>query len=227
MATMKSVGTALTRSLRNGSQGLRKRARFLSLSVAIAAGFVVSVSACLAAPLDCAHNRCGLLTDGEYGNLIIGRLVQVGTEADMHRVYQWAKAHGYWKSLPNSPVPYQHHVKLMVLALPHALARKPVTVFIQAEEFDSAPLAVGTLVRYSPHGARHEAPPKADAQELALYHGLTGCVATLCRPGNRACFKRYHQGVFTKASGKPVNPKTGAIVPGVARIDPVSLLPAH
>lgn len=145
----------------------------------------------------------------------------------MTRVYYWAKAHGYWKSLPDSPEPYLQHLTMVTIALPGAQANHPVTVFLQNEEFSTSPLAVGTLVRYSPHGQRHEAPPHADARELALYHGLTGCVATLCRPHDSACFKRYRQGIFTKTAGKPVNPRTGTIMQGEGGIDPVSLLPKH
>lgn len=143
----------------------------------------------------------------------------------MARVYHWAKAHGYWKALPNSAVPYQHDLRLIRIALPHSIAKHPITVFIEAGEFNTAPLAIGSLVRYSPHGTKHEAPPKSGAAGLALFHGLSGCVASLCRPNNATCFKRYRQGVFTKKAGKPVNPNTGAVVPGGSRINPVSLLP--
>ena len=194
---------------------------------AFAAGLITIIAAlpALAAPLDCSHNRCGLLTDGDYRNLVIGRLVHVGSDAEMQSVYRWAKAHGYWKSLPNSPVPYLHDVKLVTIALPRSIAKQPVTVFMQVEEYNPAPLITGTLVRYSPHGSAHEAPPKADANELALYHGLTGCVAVLCGAHDTACFKRYRQGVFTKAHGQPVNPKTGTLIAGGESIDPISLLP--
>lgn len=166
-----------------------------------------------------------MLIDGAYPHLVIGRLAHVGTDADTQRVYRWAKAHSYWQSLPNSPAPYLHDVKLVTIALPRALAERPVTVFMQVEEYADAPLVVGDLVRYSPHTAAHEPPPKADADELALYHGLTGCVATLCAHDDAACLKRYRQGVFTKAQGTPVNPQTGALITGGVSIDPVSLLP--
>jgi len=180
-----------------------------------------------AASLGCTNNRCGLLTDGEYHNLIIGRLVHVGSPSETKRVLHWAKTHGYWKSLPNTASPYVKDIKLVRIALPRSLAKHPVTVFIQAEEYHTDPLPVGALVRYSPHGERHEAPPKADADELSLYHGLTGCVASLCKPGDSACSKRYRQGVFTKKTGAPVDPTTGKILPEGHRIDPVSLLPVR
>lgn len=94
---------------------------------------------------------------------------------------------------------------------------------MQVEEYAAAPLAVGSLVRYSPHGVYHEAPPKAGPEELALFHGLTGCVAVLCGKNDLACFKRYRQGVFTKGQGRAVSLRTGRPIPGAAPIDPVSL----
>ncbi|MDA8383508.1 MAG: hypothetical protein M0037_10685 [Betaproteobacteria bacterium] len=144
----------------------------------------------------------------------------------MRQVLGWAKAHGLWKSLPDSPTPYLRDVKLVTIALPHAVAQRPVTVFMQTDEYAAMPLASGELVRYSPHDSEHEEAATGDAAELALFHGLTGCIAVLCRQNDSACIKRYRQGVFTKAQGRPVAPATGAIAssPG---INPISLLPVR
>ncbi|MDA8093982.1 MAG: hypothetical protein M0T84_08740 [Betaproteobacteria bacterium] len=174
----------------------------------------------------CAGPRCGLLSDGAYSNLVIGRLVHVGTAADMRKVYRWAKTHGYWKSLPDATAPYLRDVKLVTIALPHSIANRPVSVFMQMEEYTAMPLAVGELVRYSPHDSAHEEAAKGDAAELAFFHGLTGCVAVLCQQNDPACIKRYRQGVFTKAQGKPVDLATGAVASGTG-INPVSLLPVR
>lgn len=176
--------------------------------------------------LNCASDRCGLHADGPYPNYVIGTLTQVGSDDDMKQVYRWAKHHSYWKSLPNSPAPYLQDIKLVTITLPYALAGHPVTVFMQQKEYASAPYVVGDLVRYSPHGDDHEV-PQGDADKLALYHGLSGCVATLCRQGDRSCYRRYEQGVFTKKTGQQINLRTGRVIPGGHRIDPVSLLPVH
>lgn len=194
------------------------------LLVAVTCLFMAANSFGAASP-DCVHHRCGLLANGTYRNLVIGRVLHVGSAADMTRVYHWAKAHGYWKSLPNTLSPYLHDVRLVTLALPHSVSKRPVTVFMQIEEYAAAPLSIGSLVRYSPHGVHHDVPAKADAEELALYHGLTGCVAVLCRKHDAACFKRYRQGVFTKAHGQPVSLRSGKPIPGGAAINPVSLFP--
>jgi hypothetical protein len=142
----------------------------------------------------------------------------------VRHVFQWAKTHGYWKSLPASVTPYTTGVKLVTIKMPGVA--HPVTVFMQQEEFESAPYVVGDLVRYTPHDGLREIPP-GDADHLALYHGLTGCVATLCRLEDGECFRRYLSGVFTKAHGKPVDLKSGAIKSNGIQIDPVSLLPVH
>jgi hypothetical protein len=196
-----------------------------ALALVLPGAFLIPTSPALAEAPECTSEHCGLLADGAYGNLVIGRLVQVGTDAQMRRLYAWAKAHGYWKSLPSTPEPYLQDVKLISIALPPSLAEQPVTVFMQADEYAVAPLPVGALVRYSPHGAKHAAPANADADGLALYHGLTGCVAVLCGPHDSACANNFWQGVFTKAKGEPVNPHTGAPIVGGEAIDPVSLLP--
>lgn len=190
------------------------------LSMAGVAGAAASHS------LGCATHRCGLLADGAYAHLVIGTLTHVGSAEDMQRVYHWAKAHGYWRSLPSSPAPYLRDVKLITISLPGSQGARRVTVFMQQAEYASAPYVAGDLVRYSPHDLAHES-PRGNADDLALYHGLTGCVATLCRQSDPACFKRYRQGVFTKSQGTQVDPKTGKLVPGGVQIDPHSLLPVR
>lgn len=175
-------------------------------------------------PLGCTTHRCGLLTDGAYTNLIIGTLTHVGSADDMRRVYHWAKTHGYWKSLPASPAPYLRDIKLVTIDVASSKSPRPVTVFMQQTEYASAPYVVGDLVRYSPHDLAHES-PQGNADGLALYHGLTGCVATLCRQSDPACFKRYRQGVFTKPQGMQIDLQSGETLPDGEHIDPHSLLP--
>lgn len=199
-------------------------------AVALAAMAVTPPSAsakAVAGSLPCSTARCGLHADGPYPNYVIGRLAHVGTEADMAQVMAWAKSHGYWQSLPSALSTYLQDVALVTIRLPSAMARHPVTVFVTRQEADLASYRVGDLVRYSPHGDDHEIPPKKDAADAALFHGLTGCVALLCRRGDRACVKRYRQGVFTKAQGRQVDLRTGRLLAGGLRIDPVSLLPVN
>lgn len=173
----------------------------------------------------CAAPRCGLRADGAYPNYVIGRLARVGAGADLAQVFDWAKHHGYWRSLPSAMGPYLADVTLLAIRLPSAEARQPITVFVTRQEYRVSPYRVGDLVRYSPHGADHEIPPKPDADDAALFHGLTGCVALLCRRGDRARARRYLQGVFTKTAGRQVDVHTGRVMAGGSRIDPVSLLP--
>lgn len=182
-------------------------------------------SAVDAATPHCSADRCGLHTDGPYPNYVIGTLAHIGSDADLHRVFQWAKGHGYWKSLPNSIRSYTQDVKLVTIRLPHSMARYPVAVFVTKQEYSISPYRVGDLVRYSPHGADHEVPPGRGVDDAALFHGLTGCVALLCRSGDHSCEARYIQGVFTKAKGRQVDLRTGRVIPSSVRIDPLSLLP--
>lgn len=176
---------------------------------------------------DCKADRCGLHADGPYPDYVVGTVAHIGTDADMRRVFDWTRHHGYWKALPDTLAPYLKDVELVTIALPPAVARRPITVFVTHEEFAVSPYRIGDLVRYSPHGADHEAPPRPDRDDGLLFHGLTGCVALLCRAGDRACVRRYVEGVFTKADGRQVDLATGKVIPGGLRIDPVSMLPMH
>jgi hypothetical protein len=173
----------------------------------------------------CKADRCGLLVDGAYSNLVIGKTGIIGTSTDMHKVYHWAKTHGYWKSLPATIEPYLRDIKLVTIIVPHSLLRHPVTVFMQQDEFAAATFHAGDLIRYSPHDAEHEAASKGNAEDLALFHGLSGCIEVLCRKGDITCFKRYPQGAFTITHGEQINLATGALMPHGIRIDPISLLP--
>lgn len=91
----------------------------------------------------CVTNRCGLHANGPYPNYVIGTLAHVGTDADVTRVFDWAKHHGYWQSLPDSVSPYLQDVALVTIRLPRAVARSPVTVFVTRQELRGSPYRVG------------------------------------------------------------------------------------
>lgn len=180
-----------------------------------------------ASHLPCSADHCGLLVDGAYPNLVIGRLEHAGSPADMRQVFHWAKAHGDWKALPDSMAPYLRDVQLVTIEVPKGMTSQPVTLFMLRTEYTAAPYHVGDLVRYAPHDAAHDEAATGTADDLALFHGLTGCVAILCQKGDGACFARYRQGAFTTAQGRQVSLATGQPTAGGPRIDPISLLPLH
>lgn len=173
----------------------------------------------------CSADRCGLLVDGAYPQLIIGRLASVGTPADMNQIFHWAKTHGYWKSLPVSITPYLRDVQMVTIDVPKGAASQPVTLFMLRTEFTAAPYHVGDLVRYAPHDAAHDEAATGSADDLALFHNLTGCVAVLCQKGDGTCFARYRQGAFRHTDGQQISTTSGLLVSPSTRIDPVSLLP--
>lgn len=211
------------------NQVLTRRSRVIATLVL---AFLAAISSAQAAgadpaPLPCIGGRCGLVADGAYPNLVIGRLDYAGTPADMTEVYHWARTHGYWKDLPASIEPYLRDVKLVTIALPKRMASQPVTLFMLQSEYAAAPYHLGDLVRYAPHDAAHDETAKGSPDDLALFHRLTGCLATLCQKGDSACFARYRQGAFTTTHGQAVSLETGRLIPAGQRIDPVSLLPVH
>ena len=175
----------------------------------------------------CGTRRCGLLIDGAYPNLVIGRLSHVGTPTDLSQVFHWAKTHGYWKSLPNSTAPYLRDVQMVTIDVSMGASRQLVTLFMLRTEFTAAPYHVGDLVRYAPHDAAHDESATGGADDLALFHDLTGCVAVLCQKGERACLARYRQGAFRRTDGQQVSMISGLPFSPGTRIDPISLLPLH
>lgn len=178
------------------------------------------------AAVACSGTHCGLLTDGAYKNYVIGTLTHIGTKADLKRVYHWARTHGYWKRLPHSTAPYLKYVELVTITPSGKPGARPVTVFMQRSEFNAAPYTEGDLVRYTPHTSDLEA-PKGHPDGMKLFHGLTGCVATLCSQTDKPCLSQYRMGLFTKHDGKAISLKTGRILKNDPGIDPVSLLPKH
>ena len=200
---------------------------FMGLCVRLAAViFVLAVCSTARAAVHCAGDHCGLLTDGAYKNYVIGTLTHIGTKADIKRVYRWARAHGYWKNLPYYTAPYLKYVELVTIAPSGKPDVRPVTVFMQRSEFNAAPYIVGDLVRYTPHTSDMEA-PKGHPAGMALFRGLTGCVATLCSQTDKPCLSQYRMGLFNKHDGKAISLKTGRILKNDNGIDPVSLLPKN
>lgn len=151
----------------------------------------------------CTDSDCGLLTDGAYEHFVVGTLVSVADAGGLADTLRWAKAHRYWRALPDAIAPYQASVRQVSIALPDGHA---ATLFMARDEFDAAPLRVGDLVRYRPHDPAWESP--VDPQQKAIFWGLTGCVATLCTAGDSACRQRYRPGIYT-LDGKKLNQKTG------------------
>ena len=189
--------------------------------------FSASAGGTSALPLRCSDNQCGLRADGAYANLVIGRLEYVGSAADMATVFHWAKAHRYWKNLPLSAESYLRDVQLVTISVPKRLSSQPVTLFMLQSEYAAAPYHVGDLVRYAPHDAAHDEAAKGSPAYLALFHGLSGCVATLCQKNDKACFARYRQGAFNTTHGQSLDLETGRLIQGGIRIDPTSLLPTY
>lgn len=124
----------------------------------------------------CTSPLCNLATDGAYDKIVIGTLTHVASDEELARVLHWAKQKGYWQQLPNAIAPYLKYIKLVTLAPSDDY--QPMALFMMQREYEAAPLNVGDRVRYRPHAPQWEAPKEPKAS--ALFHGLTGCVATLC-----------------------------------------------
>lgn len=180
-----------------------------------------------AAPFNCKTNRCGLLAKASYPNLVLGSIERIADKNDMRAVFKWAHAHGYWNSLPANGKGYLDAVKMLSLSVPnsHGQGKRSITVLMTPEEFNLAPLHVGELVRYSPHGAKHERAERPTDPIARAYWDLVGCVALICRKTDHACWTRYRTGVYRKKDGREINASNGQMMAHGTRIDPISLFP--
>ncbi len=171
----------------------------------------------------CNEPHCTLASDGAYKNLIIGKLVHVGTTKEMNEVFTWAKSHGYWQDLPAEFAPYPKFTKMVTIAVSEGEQKgKKLTVFMTREEYESAKYNIGDMVRYSPHDPNWEAPTNPQARKL--FYGVTGCVATICGQNNAACLGRYKEGIFNP-EGQQISLDTGQPISNGWEINPRSLLP--
>lgn len=170
----------------------------LTTGLFLAGCFAVRVA--FAAPFDCVHNHCGLLTQGNNPDLVVGTVDAVANASQMKTVFRWARTHGYWKSLPADGHGYLPFVQLVSVSVPAASGTRSVSVLMTRKEFKSGPLKPGALVRYSPHDAAHDAISYKDPAKEA-YWKLVGCVAQLCAPGDTGCIRRYRPGKFDRHSG--------------------------
>lgn len=177
-----------------------------------------------AAPFNCTNNNCGLIVAGNNPHLVVGTVEAIATPAQVQAVYRWARAHGYWKSLPATSHAYLSFVQPVSLSVPTPTGPRSVTVLMTSEEFKASPLKPGALVRYSPHDAAHEAITYENAAKQA-YWLLVGCVAQLCAPGDGDCMGRYRGGLYSRDSGAQLSIGSGRPLEGGTVINPLTLLP--
>ena len=200
---------------------------FLSLSLAVFTFLVGAITPTFAeqssVPI-CSSFSCGVLKDGTYDHIVVGTVTRVATEEEFHRVFDWAKAHDMWKSLPENFNSYMANVKLVQIDISAANPKEveaPINLFMQIEEYTPAPPAIGDLVRYAPHDKEHYVTP--DQQDrYALFYGLTGCIAILCRKEDKACFNGFGPGAYRKDTGAQIDPATNEIKANGSRIDTVT-----
>jgi hypothetical protein len=190
-----------------------------------AAGLAIlsfSMAAAASDPFDCKQHRCGLPSDGAYTKLVVGTLTAVASKEQSLEVLQVTRKQGWWGDVPDGNE--EEYLNSVAIVAIKSTPSSPVTVMMTPQEFASAPLKPGDLVRYTPHLPGHER-PQYEGPHAVQYYALTGCVAVLCNASDRACFKRYRPGIYRLSDGVEVWLDKDEPVPSGARVDPRSLLP--
>lgn len=111
----------------------------------------------------------------------------------------------------------------MTLPAP-AVLPLPTALLMGRDEFAAVPLEAGDLVRYAPHRRSHET-PSGDAAARAVYWGVTGCIAVLCKARDPGCFARYRPGFYSRETGQPLDPLRRTPRPGGLAVDTGTWLP--
>lgn len=200
---------------------LRRGAGITALGLA---GLLIAGSAAAAPGFDCARQRCGLQGDGAYPHLVIGTLQHIGQGKDSEQVFRWARKQGWWQPLPDDARRFAQTIRPVSLRTQSPAGPVRITSLMGDDEFQTAPLQVGDLVRYSPHDENHTR-PKIDTPAAWAYWNLIGCIQVLCRVQDKACMSRYRQGVYDRKSGVALEVGTRKPITGGPVIDPVSYLP--
>ena len=175
-------------------------------------------------PYGCDAMACGIPPDGAYDQLILGKVAGVGTAKDAQAMFKRLRAARHWQALPENPKQFSQSLIPIVIDS----SRGVMTVLMARWEFAEVPLHPGDLVRYSPHNGGVEPPP---ADSVAhKYWDIDGCVLVLCRAGDIQCPERYISGIYRKRDGVAVAAADLQPLPGVAAIDPETMLvkkPSH
>jgi len=167
----------------------------------------------------CSDFTCGLPTSGAPQYLIIGTVVSVASTNDSAHLFERMRARQSWTSLPPSPERFTREIQTLVINA----GDRTIAVNMSRAEMNAAPVAAGDFVRYAPHHGAFEKPP-ADP-EAATYWSIDGCVAILCRAGDKECARRYVAGAFDHVSGAQLSTNPKRPLPRGRTIDVESLLP--
>ena len=75
--------------------------------------------ACSSPVYDCsAKGRCGLLGDGAYPHLVLGKVLDVADEQQATTIFNWAHQHGYWSKLPDDPAAFIAAIQVLSVEIP-------------------------------------------------------------------------------------------------------------
>jgi hypothetical protein len=172
-----------------------------------------------ATAFDCAH-KCGVAQDSAYPHFVIGTVEAVADAAQTVSLFQGMRTAGRWKELPASSARFLEEVQAVSIRLPGGRSH---TVLISRREADAAPLHMSDVVRYAPHRGINEKPP-SDAEALAYWRQI-GCIAVLCRAGDKTCANAYRPGVYRVADGASLSPDGKSTDPNAPKIDLTSMRP--
>ena len=168
-----------------------------------------------ATPFDCVHNRCGIGIDGEYPNLVVGRVDGVASPEQEQTIFKQARRQMLWKFLPAGSVAFSKNIQVISISVAPG---RSLTVMESREEMNTSPVMVGELVRFSPHRGVYDTPHPGNP-----YWFTFGCVAVLCSAGDQACQHGFREGLYRMNDGAELNASGLRVVAEGAVIDIASM----
>lgn len=168
----------------------------------------------------CFSLQCGVPPHGAFPNLVIGRVAAIADAGQAEILFNGMRRRGRWSGLPSGSKLFWKNLQPVAIDVGHGAVMVTLT---SQSEMHAAPLDVGDFVRYSPHRGKYEVPPTDET--AAAYWRVDGCVAVLCRAGDKPCMKQYVSGLFRTSDGEQISPRTLTPLERGTFVDVQTMLP--
>lgn len=194
-------------------------------TVALCCVQVVARTAVASSPagiFSCFSLQCGMPAHGAFPNFVVGRIAAIADAGQAAVLFDGMRQRGHWANLPAKNGLFWKNLQPVAIDTGHGVVMVALT---SQSEIHAAPLNVGDFVRYSPHRGKYEVPPTDKV--AAKYWHVGGCVAILCRAGDRKCIKRYASGVYRATDGVQLSSHSLAPLGRGAVINIRTMVPQH
>jgi len=170
-----------------------------------------------ATPFDCSKNRCGIVIDAPYPNLVVGAIDGIASPSQAASMLVSAQKLGLWRLFPADGAAFASEIQPISVSIAPG---RSITILAATSETRLSNLKIGQLVRFAPHRGLNEKPRPNDPYWVGV-----GCVILLCVPDDMACEAFYRPGVYKLSNGAELDATGENVLPGGISIDTFSMRP--